>query len=135
MSSVRYARLRSAFGFLSQRFPSPSATRPVSSETSKQVGGQVLTTERSFTEPVPKRREDGFAQAGIAAIHGRARLAGPTTVQIGEETLEGWYVVIAAGMVPADLKIPGEQTFLKRTSPFTLKSGLVRFLLNEPWSS
>ena len=68
---------------------------------------ELMHFKRSFTEPVPKRRADGFAQAGIAAIHGRARLAGPTTVQIGEETLEGRYVVIAAGMVPADLKIPG----------------------------
>jgi glutathione reductase (NADPH) len=65
--------------------------------------------KRSFTEPVPKRREDGFAKAGIVAFHGRARFAGPTTLQVGEETLEGRYVVIAAGEVPADLKIPGAE--------------------------
>ena len=65
--------------------------------------------KRSFTEPVPKRREEGFAKAGIAAFHGRARFAGPTTVQVGEETLEGRYVVIAAGEAPADLKIPGAE--------------------------
>jgi glutathione reductase (NADPH) len=65
--------------------------------------------KRSFTEPVPKRREDGFAKAGVAAFHGRARFTGPTTVQVGEETLEGRYVVIAAGEVPADLDIPGTE--------------------------
>ena len=54
--------------------------------------------KRSFTEPVPKRREDGFAKAGVAEFHGRARFAGPTTIQVGEETLEGRYVVIAAGL-------------------------------------
>ena len=63
--------------------------------------------DSSFTEPVPKRREDGFAKAGIAAFHGQARFVGPTTLQVGEETLKGRFVVIAAGMVPADLKIPG----------------------------
>jgi glutathione reductase (NADPH) len=68
---------------------------------------ELMRFKRSFTEPVPKRREDGFAKAGIAAFHGRARLAGPDTVQVGEETLAGRYVVIAAGAVPADLKIPG----------------------------
>jgi len=65
--------------------------------------------KRSFTEPVPKRREGGFAKAGIAAFHGRARFVGPTEVQVGEETLEGRYVVIAAGEAPAHLEIPGTE--------------------------
>ena len=38
---------------------------------------ELMRFKRSFTEPVPKRREDGFATAGIAAFHGRARFAGP----------------------------------------------------------
>jgi glutathione reductase (NADPH) len=70
---------------------------------------ELMRFKRSFTEPVTKRREDDFAKADIAAFHGRARFAGPTTVQIGEETLEGRYVVIAAGAVPADLGIPGAE--------------------------
>jgi len=70
---------------------------------------ELMRFKRSFTEPVPKRREEGFAKAGIAAFHGRARFAGPTTIQVGEETLEGRYVVIAAGEAPADLKIPGAE--------------------------
>jgi glutathione reductase (NADPH) len=70
---------------------------------------ELMRFKRSFTEPVPKRREDGFAKAGVAAFHGRARFTGPTTVQVGEETLEGRYVVIAAGEVPADLDIPGTE--------------------------
>ena len=68
---------------------------------------ELMRFKRSFTEPVPKRREDGFAKAGIAAFHGQARFVGPTTLQVGEETLKGRFVVIAAGMVPADLNIPG----------------------------
>src|SRR6202047_2854557 len=70
---------------------------------------ELMRFKRSFTEPVPKRRESGFTKAGIAAFHGRARFAGPTTVQVGEETLEGRFVVIAAGEVPADLEIPGAE--------------------------
>ena len=70
---------------------------------------ELMRFKRSFTQPVPERREDGFAKAGIAAFHGRARFAGPTTIQVGEETLEGRYVVIAAGEAPADLKIPGAE--------------------------
>jgi glutathione reductase (NADPH) len=70
---------------------------------------ELMRFKRSFTEPVTKRREDDFAKAGIAAFDGRARFAGPTTVQVGEETLEGRYVVIAAGEAPADLGIPGAE--------------------------
>src|SRR5450631_2074402 len=70
---------------------------------------ELMRFKRSFTEPVPQRREDGFAKAGIAAFHGRACFAGPTTVQVGEETLEGRYVIIATGATPADLKISGAE--------------------------
>jgi len=70
---------------------------------------ELMRFKRSFTEPVTKRREDDFAKAGIAAFHGRARFAGPTTIQVGEETLEGRYVVIATGEAPADLGIPGAE--------------------------
>ncbi len=70
---------------------------------------ELMRFKRSFTEPVPKRREEGLAKAGIAAFHGRARFVGPSTVRVGDETLEGRYVVIATGQKPADLKISGEE--------------------------
>lgn len=68
---------------------------------------ELMRFKRSFTEPVPQRREDEFGKAGIAGFHGRARFAGPRTIELGEETLEARHVVIATGDVPADLGIPG----------------------------
>jgi hypothetical protein len=47
---------------------------------------ELMRFKRSFTEPVPKRREEGFEKAGIAAFHGTARFAAQTTVQVGPET-------------------------------------------------
>ena len=70
---------------------------------------ELMRFKRSFTEPVPKMQEDGFAKAGIVAFHGRARFIGPTSVQVNDDVLEGRYVVIAAGQKPADLKIPGTE--------------------------
>jgi glutathione reductase (NADPH) len=70
---------------------------------------ELMRFKRSFTEPVPRNREEGFAKAGIAAFHGRARFIGPSTVQVGGEELDGRYVVVAAGQKPADLKIPGTE--------------------------
>jgi len=68
---------------------------------------ELMRFKRTFTDPVPKNSEAGFAKAGIATFHGRARFVGRSTVQVAEEPLEGRYVVIAAGQKPADLRIPG----------------------------
>ena len=68
---------------------------------------ELMRFKRTFTEPVPKNSEAGFAKAGIATFHGRARFVGRSTIQVGEESLEGRYLVIAAGQKPADLKMPG----------------------------
>jgi glutathione reductase (NADPH) len=70
---------------------------------------ELMRFKRSFTEPVPENREEGFAKAGIAAFHGRARFVGLSTVQVNDDVLEARYVVIAAGQKPADLKIPGTE--------------------------
>ncbi len=70
---------------------------------------ELMRFKRSFTEPVAKNREEGFAKAGIATFHGRARFVGPSSVQVNDEVLEGRYVVIAAGQKPADLKIVGTE--------------------------
>jgi glutathione reductase (NADPH) len=70
---------------------------------------ELMRFKRSFTEPVPKNREEGFAKAGIAAFRGRARFLSPSSVQVNDEILEGRYVVIAAGQKPADLQIPGTE--------------------------
>jgi len=68
---------------------------------------ELMRFKRTFTEPVPKNSEAEFSKAGIATFHGRARFVGRSMIQVGEESLEGRYVVIAAGQKPADLKIPG----------------------------
>jgi glutathione reductase (NADPH) len=70
---------------------------------------ELMRFKRSFTEPVPKNREEGFAKVGIVAFHGRARFVGPSSVQVNDDVLEGRYVVIAAGQKPADLRIPGTE--------------------------
>lgn len=68
---------------------------------------ELMRFKRTFTEPVPKNREAEFVNTGIATFHGRARFAGQSTIRIGDESLEGRYVVVAAGRKPADLKMPG----------------------------
>ncbi len=70
---------------------------------------ELMRFKRSIIESVPKYSEEGFAEAGITAFHGRARFVGPTAVQVGDDVLEAPRVVVATGMKPASLKIPGAQ--------------------------
>jgi glutathione reductase (NADPH) len=63
--------------------------------------------KRSFTDPVPDKREQGYAKQGIDAWHGRARFTGRNTVVVGDATLTGRHIVIAAGAEPSRLPIQG----------------------------
>jgi glutathione reductase (NADPH) len=38
---------------------------------------ELIAFKRTFTDPVPKKREESFAQQGIDAFHGLARFVGP----------------------------------------------------------
>ncbi len=71
----------------------------------------LMRFKKTFTDPVPQSNEDGYADAGIAAFHGRVRFLDRSSVQVGDDTLTGRNVVIAAGAMPATLGIPGEQHF------------------------
>src|SRR5579884_879799 len=44
---------------------------------------QLIQFKRSFIESVPKNSEESFAKRGIATFHGRARFAGPTSIEVG----------------------------------------------------
>ena len=81
----------------------------VAAESLRLVWRDLMRFKRTFTTPVPAQREEKFTQAGVVALHGQARFIGPSTVQVGEEVLEGRYVVIASGQTPAHLGIPGEE--------------------------
>ena len=67
----------------------------------------LMAFKRTFTTPVPQNREESFAQAGIVTFHGRARCIGPTSVQVGNDMLEGRHMVVATGAKPVALSIPG----------------------------
>jgi glutathione reductase (NADPH) len=73
------------------------------------VWSDMIAFERSFVDGVPKATEDSFREAGIRVIQGRAHFVGATSVAVGDETLVGRHVVIAAGAQHAPLGIPGEE--------------------------
>jgi pyruvate/2-oxoglutarate dehydrogenase complex dihydrolipoamide dehydrogenase (E3) component len=68
---------------------------------------ELIAFKRTFTDPVPKKREENFAKQGIDAFHGMARFSGPDTVLVEGHALKGRNIVIAAGARPVPLDFPG----------------------------
>src|ERR671923_1705737 len=69
--------------------------------------------KRSFTDPFPKAREEGFLKAGITPFHGHAHFIAPTTIEVQDSVLTSKYVLVATGAKPAKLNIPGEEHVIK----------------------
>lgn len=63
--------------------------------------------KRSFTDPVPEKREQAYAKLGIDAFHGRARFTAANSVEVDGTTLKAEKIVIAAGAEPGQLPIAG----------------------------
>ena len=78
----------------------------------------LMRFKRTFTESVPKEREDSFNKSGIASFHGNARFIGPNTIRIMDEknnsgrTIEGENILIATGAKPAKTEYQREKKML-----------------------
>ncbi len=81
----------------------------ISSKSTEIAWQELMRFKRTFTEPVPQNTEKVYAEAGIIAFHGRTSFINQTTVRVGDDTLTGRFVHIAAGATPAKLGIPGEE--------------------------
>jgi glutathione reductase (NADPH) len=68
----------------------------------------LIRFKKSFTDPVPRHRQEGYKEAGIVALHGKARFVGRTSVAVDNEVLETRHVLIATGAKPGSLGIDGE---------------------------
>jgi glutathione reductase (NADPH) len=69
----------------------------------------LLRFKDSFTDPVPASIEKSFKEAGIQTFHGRAHFVDHNALQVGNDTIVGKHVLIAAGARHATLNIPGEE--------------------------
>ena len=74
---------------------------------------ELMRFKRTFTDPVPEQRKAALRRAGIEAFQGVARFTGPSTLAIGDATVEARRaIVIAAGAKPANLEIAGREHLL-----------------------
>ena len=87
----------------------------VTSEEVRIDWPELLRFKRTFVDGVPSIKDQGFAKAGITALHGRARFVDRTTVDVEGEQLVGRHVLIATGAMPAPLSFPGAQHVIDST--------------------
>ncbi len=70
---------------------------------------ELIAFKRTFTGPVPKKREESFTKQGIDAFHGLARFTGPDTLLVESRVLKGRNIVIATGARPVPLGFHGAE--------------------------
>jgi glutathione reductase (NADPH) len=81
----------------------------ISSPVPTLVWPEMIRFKHTFVDGGPESNAKSFTEAGIGAIQGRAHFVGPTSLRVGDETLVGRHVVIAAGARHAPLGITGEE--------------------------
>jgi glutathione reductase (NADPH) len=80
----------------------------------------LIRFKRTFTDPFPKNREDGYIRTGIVPFHGHARFISPTTVKVevhkdsnnDNTILNGRHILIATGSKPMNLNVPGSENII-----------------------
>ncbi len=69
----------------------------------------LMAFKRSFTDPIPTKQAEHYADLGVDAFHGLARFTAPDRIQVDGCELAGRHILIATGASPVALGIPGEE--------------------------
>lgn len=83
---------------------------------------ELMAHKRTFTDPVPQKQEDSYAEKGIAAFHGEARFTGPNSIEVDGQAVDADHILIATGATPVKLGIPGEEHIVTNEEFLALES-------------
>jgi glutathione reductase (NADPH) len=78
----------------------------------------LIRFKRTFTEPFPENRENGYIKSGINVFHGHAKFIGRNNIQVEENNnnkttvLNSRYILIATGAKPMNLNILGSENII-----------------------
>lgn len=89
----------------------------------------LIAFKRSFTDPVPAKHEESYAEKGIETFHGHARFTGRTALDVEGQALEARHVVIAAGAKPGTLGIPGAEYLINNEEFLALETLPARIVM------
>ena len=91
---------------------------------------ELMAFKRSFTDPVPLKNEQRYADKGIDTYHGHAWFTGPNTIEVeGGGVLEAGHILIATGAEAIKLGIPGEEYLIDHESFLSLEALPARIVL------
>ena len=82
----------------------------------------LIRFKRTFTEPFPENRENGYIKSGINVFHGHAKFIGRNNIQVEENNnnkttvLNSRYILIATGAKPMNLNILGSENIITSDS-------------------
>src|SRR5260370_27132453 len=83
---------------------------------------ELIAFKRTFTDPIPQKREHDYAEEGIDTFHGRARFTDRNMMGVDGTALEGRHFLIAAGAEPIKLGIPGAEHLVTHEDFLALES-------------
>ncbi|WP_353080789.1 dihydrolipoyl dehydrogenase family protein [Tessaracoccus lapidicaptus] len=75
----------------------------------------LIQHKHGFTDPVPRRMEDGLSGNGVDTLHGQARFTGPNTMAIEGISYRAAHFLIAAGARPRPLEFHGHEHLVDST--------------------
>lgn len=81
----------------------------------------AINYAQRYTDGVPDRTKKLLQEKGITCLHGEAKFIDTHTVVLDNEKIQAKHFVIATGMQPLTLGIPGEQFMLTSEDFFTLQ--------------
>ncbi|SOD80367.1 dihydrolipoyl dehydrogenase family protein [Spirosoma fluviale] len=75
----------------------------------------LMRFKKTFTSPIPERTQTKFSDLGIQTFHGSASFLSASTIRVGEDELTAKHIVLATGLRPQLLNIPGEELLIDST--------------------
>ena len=69
---------------------------------------ELMRFKRTFTESIHISNEKYYRKIGVKLYMGEASFSDDKTIRIGDELIEGKYIVVSTGARPRELNIPGE---------------------------
>ena len=83
---------------------------------------QVLREKTDFTSTVPQRTVEGFRDAGIEILEGRAHFLEGGALEVGKRRVEAQFFIVATGARPMPLPFAGAEHLLTSEAWLELKA-------------
>jgi glutathione reductase (NADPH) len=75
----------------------------------------LIKFKKTFTDPIPEKTEQKFVEQDIHFFHGTATFLSERSIRVGDDELQANHIVLANGLRPQPLNIPGEELLLDST--------------------